>query len=138
MATAYSTASATAIAEAIDGRLWFFPENPNGWSPESSAKDPTSWYTVNFGRSRTIGSVNLFFFSDGSKYLTPSSYRVQCQIDGNWQDIPRQKHSPELPLANGENSVTFPAVTTQAIRLTLTNPSPPASVRLIEIKAFAP
>ena len=32
VATASSSVSATAADEAIDGRLWFFSSNPNGWS----------------------------------------------------------------------------------------------------------
>ena len=32
LATASSSVSPTAAGEAIDGRLWFFSSNPNGWS----------------------------------------------------------------------------------------------------------
>jgi hypothetical protein len=137
-ATASSTVSPTAIAEAIDGRLWFFPSNPNGWSPAASVKKNTSWYSINFKQSCVIGSVELYFFSDGEKYHVPAAFRLQYQTSAGWQDIPHQKRSPERPLSNGENRITFPAVLTQKLRVLLTNPLAPSSFRLIEVKAFAP
>jgi hypothetical protein len=137
-ASASSTVSPTAIAEAIDGRLWFFSENPNGWSPATSDKGLASWYSINFGQSRAIGSVELYFFSDGEKYQAPSAYRLQYQASPGWQDVPKQQRNPQQPLANGENRITFPSLSTQEMRILLTNPPAPASFRLIEVKAFAP
>jgi hypothetical protein len=138
VATASSTVSPTAIAEAIDGRLWFFPSNPNGWSPAPSDKNPTSWYSINFKQSRVIDSVELYFFSDGEKYQAPAAFQLQYQTSAGWQDIPKQQRSPQRPLANGENRITFPALPTQELRVLLTNPLAPSSFRLIEIEAFAP
>jgi hypothetical protein len=54
-----------------------------------------------------------------------------------WKDIPRQRRTPEQPLANGENRIEFPAVSTQELRIVLTNPPTPARFRLIEVKAFS-
>jgi hypothetical protein len=138
IASASSSVSPTAIAEAIDGRLWFFPENPNGWSPDPSAKSPISWYSINLRKNRTIGSVELYFFSDGEKYRAPSVFRLQYPAPGGWQDIPNQQRSPQQPVANGENRIVFPALFTKELRIVLTNPPVPASFRLIEVKAFPP
>lgn len=137
-ASASSSISPAATAQAIDGRMWFFPENPNGWSPDPADKSPTSWYAVDFNSSRTIGSVELYFFADGKDYQAPAAYQLQYKTTEGWQSIPQQKRTPEKPLANGENRIEFPAVTTQEVRVVFTNPSAPASFRLIEIKAFAP
>ncbi len=111
-ASASSSASPTAIAEAIDGRLWFFPENPNGWSPDPSDKSPTSWYSIDFRQSRTIGSVELYFLSDGERFQAPSVFQLEHRTPKGWQDIPSQQRSPQEPIANGENRIVFPALST--------------------------
>jgi hypothetical protein len=137
-ATASSSISATATLQAIDGRMWFFPENPNGWSPDPADMSPSSWYAVDFRQSRTIGSVELYFFGDGESYWAPSAFELQSRTADGWHDIPRQQRTPDQPLANGENRIEFPPVTTQELRIAITNPHAPAHFRLIEIKAFAP
>jgi hypothetical protein len=137
-ATASSAASPQKIAEAIDGRMWFFPENPNGWSPDPADKSPNSWYSVDFKHTRAIGSVELYFVGDEQSYQAPSAYQLQYKTANAWQDIPRQQRSPAKPLANGENRIQFPAISTQELRIIFTNPPVPDSFRLIEIKAFAP
>jgi hypothetical protein len=137
-ATASSSISPQAIDEAIDGRMWFFPENSNGWSPDPADKSESSWYSVDLKQSRTIGSVELYFFSDGEHYQAPIAYRLQYKTANSWQDIPKQRRFPENPLANGVNRIEFPAVSTQELRIIFTNPSTPDSFRLIELKVFAP
>jgi len=137
-ATASSSSSPTAVAEAIDGRMWFFPENPNGWSPAPADESQSSWYSVDFRQSRAIGSVELYFFADGESYEAPAAYKLQYLTADGWQDIPRQSRTPKEPLANGENRIEFPPVSSQQLRVVLTNPPSPARFRLIEIKAFAP
>jgi hypothetical protein len=136
IATASSADSPKAIAEAIDGLLWFFPEIPNGWSPVTS--DATSWYAVDFRQSTTVASVELYFFSDGEKFFPPSDFRLQYQSAAGWLDIPNQKRNPQQPLANGETEITFAALPVDALRVVFTNPPAPFRLRLIEIKAFAP
>ena len=137
-ATASSSISPSATAEAIDGRMWLFPENPNGWSPDPADKSLRSWYAVDLRKSRAIGRVELYFFGDGKRYQTPSAYQLQYRTAEGWQDIPQQQRSPELPLANGENRIEFPAMSMQELRVAFTNPPIPTSFRLIEIKAFVP
>jgi len=137
-ATASSSIAPSNIAEGIDGRMWFFPENPNGWTPDPAEKGPSSWYAVDFRQSRRVGSVELYFFADGETYRAPSDYQLQFRTADGWQEIPHQQRTPALPLANGENRIEFAAVSTQQLRVVFTNPSAPARFRLIEVKAYAP
>lgn len=138
-ATASSTASPTGTAQAIDGRLWFFPENTNGWSPAPTETSSESWYAVDLGHSHSISAVELYFFSDGETYEAPSAFRLQAELPGGgWKDVPKQVSSPIRPLANGVNRITFPARSTQRLRVVLTNSPRPHTLRLIEFKAFAP
>ncbi|HMH27787.1 MAG TPA: amylo-alpha-1,6-glucosidase [Steroidobacteraceae bacterium] len=133
--SASSVGPLSVISEAIDGRLWFFPSNPNGWSPDAAEK--VSWYEVDFRQNHLIGSVELYFFADGTVYLPPKAFRLQYQTARGWQDIPSQHRKPSRPLANGENEITFSALATPKLRLLFTNPAH-ANFRLIEVKAFAP
>jgi hypothetical protein len=153
VASASSVAPGAAIAEAIDGRLWFFPSNPNGWSPAITG-DSRSWYAIDLRQSRRIGSVEVYFFADGAGFVPPEAFRLQYQtktgsptgsptssptgsLDG-WRDIPLQRRVPVTPLANGENRITFAPLIARNLRLLFTNPSSRANLRLIEVKAFAP
>jgi mannosylglycerate hydrolase MGH1-like protein/F5/8 type C domain-containing protein len=133
--SASSVGPVSAISGAIDGRLWFFPSNPNGWSPDATEKD--SWYAIDFRKNHIIGSVELYFFADGGRYLLPKAFRLQYQSPTGWQDIPSQHRKPRQPLANGENDIAFSALTTRKLRLIFTNPAH-ANFRLIEVKVFAP
>jgi hypothetical protein len=137
-ATASSNLSPAAVAEAIDGRMWFFPENANGWSPDPADKAPSSWYAVDLRQSRAVGSVELYFFADGDSYQAPTDYSVQAWSADGWQDIAGQRRTPEKPLANGVNRIEFPGLTTQKLRVVFTNPPAGKRFRLIELKAFAP
>jgi hypothetical protein len=136
IAAASSSISSEAVTEAIDGRLWFFAENPNGWSPAAEEANRTSWYSVDFGQSRKVASVELYFFADDALYKVPRNYTVQYRTENGWQDIREQKYAPQNPLANGRNKVTFPPVDSTAIRVIFQGPAAPASFRLIEVKAF--
>jgi hypothetical protein len=137
-ASASSVAPTSAISEAIDGRLWFFSSNPNGWSPAVTRGNTSSWYAVDFRQSRVIGSIELYFFADGVEYLPPRAFRLQYQGPNGWQDIPSQQHTPRKPLANGENKITFPPLSTQKLRFVFTNSASRASLRLVEAKVFGP
>lgn len=137
IASASSSAPSRAPAQAIDGRMWFFPENPNGWSPDPAVASVTSWLSIDLRKERAIGSIQLYFFSDGKEYAAPRDYQLQYRTRYGWQEIPGQVRSPAQPLANGENRIVFPAVSVREIRVVVTGPPVPAKFRLVEFKAFA-
>jgi hypothetical protein len=132
-----SSGTPESIAEAIDGRLWFFPEISNGWSPLPS-DGGSSWYGIDFGQEQTIGSVELYFFSDGKGFEVPSKVELQYRTSAGWQDVKGQTSGREGLVANGETRFTFPPLRGQELRVVLSNPMAPAVVRLVEIEAFAP
>ena len=138
IATASSSITPAATNEAIDGRLWFFPEIANGWSPTISSTDTTSWYSIDLRRIQTVSSVELYFFADGKQYQVPPAFQLQYRTETGWQEVPKQRRIPQLPLANGENQITFPAISAQQLRVVITDPPKPATFRLVEVEAFAP
>jgi hypothetical protein len=137
MPTASSSESERQLAEGIDGRMWFFPEIANGWSPAKNDANATSWYAVDLRSARSVGSVELDFFGDGKEFDAPKSYLLQYQTADGWVDVPEQSLNPKVPLANGVNVVSFPAVTVQKVRVVMVNPTS-GRVRMVEMKAFAP
>ena len=122
--TASSADPAHPVAEAIDGRLWFFPEIPNGWSPLAS--DPTPSLTLDLGRPQTVATVELAFSN-----LAPSSLHLQFETPSGWQPLP----TPATILPNGITRLHFPPIRTSRLRLTFDASTP---IRLIELKAFNP
>jgi len=138
LATASSADPAAPADQAIDGRLWFFPEIANGWSPSADDSAATSWYQIDLRTPQTVGSVELFFFADGERYQPPTSFQLQYQSKDGWTDVPMQARAPQTPIANGENRISFPPLRTQQLRIVFKNPPVPARLRLIEAKIFAP
>jgi hypothetical protein len=137
LATASSSDSARTPSEAIDGRMWFFPENPNGWSPDHFTTSTSSWLAVDLRKSRKIVSAQLYFFADGDKFSAPRSYQLEYRTASGWQQIPGQVRTSTAPLGNGENRIVFPVVEAQQVRVVFTGPPAPAQFRLIEFELFA-
>lgn len=137
LATASSNMKSGAAMQAIDGRMWFFPEIANGWSPASEDSAKESWLAVDFRRSVTLRRVEIYFLADGRQIEAPPAYRLEYRDSAGWVEVPGQRQSPTKPLANGENMVRFPAVKVQEMRVVMTNPTRPKSLRLLEFEAFA-
>ncbi len=130
MGSASSNADTENVHDAIDGRTWFFPELPNGWS--SAAAPAQQWYAIDLGRPQAIGRAELAFFADGKGFAVPARYRMQAWVDGDWRDIAAPKGSP---VANGVTDVRWPALRTARIRVAFTQ-HPGKAVRLAEFKLF--
>jgi hypothetical protein len=137
IASASSTDPADPVELAIDGRLWFFPEISNGWSPSPADVAATSWYQIDLRTPQTIGSIELYFFVDGERFAPPSSFQLQYKDADGWSDVPTQARVPQTPIANGENRISFPPLRTQQLRIVFKNPPAPTRLRLIEAKVFA-
>lgn len=118
------------VHDAIDGRTWFFPELPNGWS---SAPGPAEqWYRIDLGEPIDIARAELAFFADERGYAVPRSYRLQAWTGDRWQDVATPRGSPA---ANGITMVRWPSLRTARVRLLFTQPRGKAA-RLVEFKLF--
>lgn len=137
LSSASSSDTPTGASEAIDGRLWFFPEIRNGWSPAAKSGLAQEWLAVDLRQPKQLSSVELYFFADADTFATPASFRLQFMSASGWTDIPNQLRDPHHPLANGENRITFPALNVQDIRVLIPHPGP-RQTRLIEFEAFGP
>lgn len=133
-ASASAGTAASGVDQAVDGRIWFFPNVRNYWSSAGSTAG-RPWFAVDFGPERRIGSVQLSFFADGTTFQAPTTYVIQSWTGTSWRDVPNAHATPAQPVANGENTVTFPAVTTSRLRVRFSTPTS-AAVALVEFKAF--
>lgn len=122
------------LYQAVDGRVWFWPKVRNYWTNTESTSS-TDWYSVDFGRTQSIHSARLYFYGDGAKFAAPTAFTLQYWTGTAWADVPSAHPSPAAPLANGENTVTFPAVQTSQLRAVFTNPKDTA-VALVEMKVL--
>ncbi|HEY0797076.1 MAG TPA: discoidin domain-containing protein [Acidisarcina sp.] len=137
VAEASSSMTPGSVAEAIDGRLWFFPDISNGWSPAvSQAGDKGSWYSVDFGRYQKIAALELYFLGEEPLYSAPAHYTVQYRTAEGWQDVPKQRHDPQQPIANGLNRVEFAPLESTGVRILFQAPPRQSVFRLIEVEIF--
>jgi hypothetical protein len=119
-----------ALHDAIDGRVWFYPEIANGWSSDPSPAQ--QWFAVDLGQPRRVERAELAFFADGRRFAAPTAYRLQAMTPAGWQDLPAQA---EPPRANGITHARWLAIRSSQIRVLLDQPQG-FRTRLVELKLF--
>lgn len=127
-ANASINADAPSLYRAIDGRVWFFPEMPHGWTTEGGAG--AQWYAVDFGKPTATQSAELAFFADSAKYAAPENIRLQILSGGKWRDIANAK-----PVANGITKLQWSSAQAEQVRVSFTVPKGKV-VRLVQMKVF--
>ncbi|KAI5263576.1 Six-hairpin glycosidase [Aureobasidium subglaciale] len=130
--TASSGTDVENVHDAIDGRVWFFPELVNGWNSDANSAT-NQWYTVDFGSATQISRAELAFFDNGNDFRAPTAYSIQVLSNGNWVDIGGQQKSAVV--ANGITNVQFTSTSVLQVRLAMTQPSGKRT-RLVEVKYF--
>ena len=140
IASASSTAAGSSVYQAIDGRLWFFPEVVNGWSPAVNAKaDPhtatDSWFALDLRHPREVNRLELAFFAEANHWRAPSSLTVQFYQHGGWHDARKQRQVEPVPVANGITHISFAPTTVKQLRLLIRSPAL-HQIRLIELEAY--
>jgi len=124
-------ADPVAVHQALDGRVWFFPEMVNGWST-SGADGREQWFAVDFGRTTKIHAAELAFSGNGKGVAAPVAYRLQAWRDSRWSDLPT---IAPAAVENGITRVTWPATVATKLRIVLRN-TPKTAARLVEFKVF--
>jgi hypothetical protein len=126
-------ATPAGLHQALDGRVWFFPEVANGWSPGPNPgkgrRQP--WFAVDFGKPVAVGSAELSFFADDKALAAPTRYRLEAWRDGQWIEVAKVP----APLANGVDRAAWGPVTTSKLRAVF-DLAPGKDMRLVEMKVF--
>jgi hypothetical protein len=134
MPDASANATPADLFQAIDGRVWFWPNVRNYWSNAGSKAD-SDWYSLDFGAGKSVSAVKLSFYGDETQFQAPTRYAIQYWTGTDWAAVANSQKTPAMPLANGENTVTFSSVTTSKLRVVFLNPKA-AAVALVELKVF--
>jgi hypothetical protein len=126
--------STNELYQAVDGRVWFYPNVMNYWSNEGSTNSE-DWFSLDFGAEKQFSSAQIYFYADDAKFKAPAKYTVQYWVGEKWVDVPGSHTTPNEPLANGENTITFRPVNTSRLRIQFINPRQ-AAIALVEVKTF--
>lgn len=149
-ASGAAAADAEQLHDAIDGRVWFWPDVVNGYDSPAGDGATSQWFAVDFGAAVDVSRAEIAFyegdapgtrtFADGTyaaadgTFAVPVSYLVQYETDsGAWANV--TTNSQDAPLANGITNVEWAGVTTEVVRLVFV-PQSGAQVRLVEFKVF--
>ncbi len=131
---AFASASGpgTTAADATDGQVIYAEsQQASQWTDCTGSGVPAAAGTVSdlgvdFGAAVPVSQVRLYTWDNtgqGGHVAAPARYRVQYLGAGGWTDVPGQKQAPATAAGNDLNLVTFPAVTTSQLRVTMTDQS---------------
>jgi hypothetical protein len=123
-----------ALYQALDGRVWFYPEVSKYWTSMGS-QAAQDWFSIDFGAPKPVSSARLYFYSDGARFMAPTNYTLQYWTGTAWAEIPNMQKTPAIPLGNGENTITFEPLTTSRVRAVFTNQGK-AATALVQMKVF--
>jgi len=121
-------ADAASLYKALDGRVWFFPEMPHGWTTEGGQGE--QWYAVDFGKPIAAQAAELAFFADAKRHAAPEHLRLQVLQGNRWHDVAQGK-----AVANGITKLSWKSAPAQQIRAVFTVPKGKI-VRLVQFKVF--
>lgn len=106
----------TALYQAVDGRIWYFPEITNRWTTEGSAAQ-NDWYAINFGTAHELSSVKLYLFADDKTFAVPDAVMIEYQHAGEWVPVKLKDQHAEKLTGNTVNSIAFDKITADKIRI---------------------
>ncbi|HEY2521995.1 MAG TPA: glycosyl hydrolase family 65 protein [Streptosporangiaceae bacterium] len=129
---AFASASGpgTTPADATDGQVIYAEsQQASRWTDCTAAGSPQPAGTasdlgVDLGAAVPVSQVRLYTWANtgqGGDVAAPASYRVQYLGPDGWADVPGQRQAPASPAGNDLSLVTFPAVTTAQVRVTMTD-----------------
>lgn len=120
------------LHQAVDGRVWFFPEIANGWTTAGS-RSAEDWFALSFGRPTPVASAELAFGGDADAFAAPSAYRIEVLQGGAWTEPKGAVY--DVAVANGVTRARWTPTTAGAVRVVL-KAAPGRAVRLVELKVF--
>ncbi|KXT12720.1 hypothetical protein AC579_5208 [Pseudocercospora musae] len=120
------------IHDAIDGRVWFYPELPQAWDSNATEEASQQWYAIDFGTATELTGRELAFFADGHDFEAPATYDIQQVVDGEWVTIDGEG---EPVVANGITHVSWNTISTTQLRVEFPQAAGKRT-RLAEFRAF--
>lgn len=122
----------TSMWQAVDGRIWYFPEILNYWSTKGSTSK-SDWYALEFDRMRDVSSVKLYFFGDSVSFFSPESVQLEYLVDKTWSPLKIDSYAP--PVMNTVNTFSFAKINAKGIMVSFRH-SPPRQIAVSEIECY--
>ena len=120
------------LFQAIDGKIWYFPEITNGWTTKGSTSSE-DWYALDFKQNRDISSVNLYFYSDKKTFAVPDTLYLEYEQNGKWLSV-KPTTKGVVPLKpNTRNSFQFEKASATSIRIRMKHSK---IVSLVEFEVY--
>ena len=94
------------LYQAIDGRIWYFPEITNRWSTLGSTSK-IDWFALDFGQTREISSIKIYLFADGKIFDIPDSISIEYQNGRQWMPVKIKEQQPVKTIGNTVNTIAF-------------------------------
>jgi len=126
------TDSTVKITMANDGRIWYFNNVVNYWSPKGSGND-SDWYQLEFDKSNSVKQVALYFYADGHNFNAPKSYKLDYWDGSEWKEVAK---SISKPIGNTKNLLNFSSISTTKIKVTFEQADKTHYTALAEIEAY--
>jgi len=124
----------TSLYQAIDGKIWYFPEITNRWTTLGSTSS-SDWFALDFAQQRAISSIKVYLFADGKEYGVPDSFTVEYQNGDQWLPVNVKEIKPDKPIGNTVNQMVFDKVITNRIRINFKHGK--KSVAVSEIECYS-
>jgi hypothetical protein len=122
----------TSLYQAIDGRIWYFPEITNRWTTKGSVSK-SDWWALNFGKEQNVSEAKLYLVSDSVDFFPPDSITIEYQKGGQWMPVQRQTQQPANITGNTVNTIRFDKITTSQVRILLKHETKQVAVSEIEL-----
>jgi hypothetical protein len=119
-ASASFTSADSSIGKLIDGNFWYHTSPPNRWTCAGSPAEQ-DWVTIDFGVQRPVHTVKLYLLDDGQRIVPPAKIALEYWKGSEWEPIPNQARLPAQPTGRRANTIRFPELTTQRLRVVLTH-----------------
>ena len=124
----------TSAYQAIDGKIWYFPEITNRWTTFGSTSS-SDWYSLDFGQQREIANIKIYLFADEKDYAVPDNITIEYQNEDQWLAVKIKESKPEKLVGNTVNEMVFDKVKANRIRITFTHGK--KSVAVSEIECYS-
>lgn len=122
----------SSMYQAIDGRIWYFPEITNRWTTMGSTSQ-IDWYAIDLGKEQKISSAKMYVFADSSHFNAPDDFTVEYLNNGKWLPVKMIKQHPQKPVGNTVTSIVFETVTAQSIRINFSHMTKQVAISEIEL-----
>lgn len=106
----------TTLFQAIDGRIWYFPEITNHWTTIGS-ESKTDWYAIDFGQVKEVSEIRIYPIANGKSFDVPDRIYIEYFNDNQWLTAKIEAQKPFNIVGNTINSVLIEKCNTSKIRI---------------------